>query len=431
MKRSSPFASPPRLTGLTASPTLAVNERSAALEAAGKTVYRFGLGQSPFPVPPPVVDALRANAHQKDYLPVRGLPALRQAVAGWLQRTTALQFDPELILIAPGSKELLFLIQMAVDGVLLLPSPSWVSYHPQARLAGNPVRWIDTLEQDDWLLQPDALRSACRENDLGGRTGILLLNTPNNPTGTSYSEHQLQALAEVARELGLLVISDEIYGAVHHDGQHVSIARYYPEGTLVTTGLSKWCGAGGWRLGVAAFPAPLSTLASNIAAMASETYTAASAPIQFAAVAAFQPDPAIDDYLDRSRRVLRFIRDYVSRGLRQHGITLPNATGAFYLFANFTAWREPLARLGIDTSDLLCEQLLQQTGIATLPGTVFGRPAGELTLRFSYVDFDGEQALRNAALITADLESTAALLCPKIRQAMGELGSWLETLADC
>lgn len=413
-----------RQTGLVASATLAINERSKELIEEGREIFNFGLGQSPFPVPQPVVRALQDNAHQKDYLPVRGLLSLRESVSGWFLRRFDLQFDSANILIAPGSKELLFLVQMALDCVLILPSPSWVSYHPQSRMAGNAAIWVDTKESDNWCLTPQALRNTC-EGQLQSKTGVLLLNYPNNPTGTSYNEEQLADIAKVARELGIVILSDEIYGEVDHLGKHVSVARYYPEGTIVTTGLSKWCGAGGWRLGVAAFPDTLSELADSVAIMASETYTSTSAPIQYAAIAAFEENAEIESYLNNSRKVLQFVQGYVHDQLLQCGISAPEGTGGFYLFCNFAGLRELLEQKGISNSNALAEALIQETGIASLPGTVFGRRNNELVLRLSYVDFDGEFALNNVSLIDGSDQDVAARICPRIKLAMEKLTDWL------
>ena len=118
--------------------------------------------------------------------------------------------------------------------------------------------------------------------------GFLILNYPNNPTGVTYTRDELSDLAAVARERNLLVISDEIYAMTHFSGDHVSIATYYPEGTIISTGLSKWCGAGGWRLGIAAFPLDCAELLRFVAILASETFTSVSAPIQFAAIRAYE-----------------------------------------------------------------------------------------------------------------------------------------------
>jgi len=132
----------------------------------------------------------------------------------------------------------------------------------------------------------------------------LVLNYPGNPDGLTYTADELKEIARVAREYEIILLSDEIYGQLHHKGGHVSVARYYPEGTIISSGLSKWCGAGGWRLGTFTFPQSLDWLMESMAAVASETYTSVSAPIQYAGVQAFRGSMAIERYLWNARRIL-------------------------------------------------------------------------------------------------------------------------------
>jgi aspartate aminotransferase len=248
--------------GLPVSATLGINELSNQLKAQKKDVYKLGLGQSPFPVPESVVEELKMNAHQKDYLPVRGLPSLQEAVANYYQRTQELYFDPEHILVGPGSKELMFILQLAYYGDLVIPTPSWVSYAPQAHIIGRHVYWLPTRSDNRWLLTPQELEKLCKKDPSKPR--IVILNYPNNPTGCSYSETELKELADVASYYNLIILSDEIYGELNFTGSHVSIARYYPEGTIISSGLSKWCGAGGWRLGTFTFPSSLCCFQRNL-----------------------------------------------------------------------------------------------------------------------------------------------------------------------
>jgi len=413
--------------GLPMSATLAINELSARLQAEGREVFRLGLGQSPFPVPLPVVEELRANAHQKDYLPVRGLPALQESVAGYFERTQQLHFDPRNIIVGPGSKELMFLLQLVYYGDLVIPTPSWVSYEPQAHIIGRHVRWLSTRADNDWLLTPEELHRLCRSDPTKPR--IVILNYPNNPTGCSYREEQLQELAEAARQYRLILLSDEIYGELKFDGGHRSIARYYPEGTIISTGLSKWCGAGGWRLGTFAFPKELDWLADAMAVVASETFTATSAPIQYAAVRAFRGGMRIEDYLRQSRRILRALGARFHARLLETGLHVAKPTGAFYLFADFAPFHEELEKRGIQTGEDLCRNLLEETGVAVLPGSAFGRPPAELTMRLATVDFDGSRALAAAEQVPPHEElddAFLALYCPKIIAASDRIRAWIE-----
>ncbi len=410
--------------GLAPSATLAINEHSAALQQAGREVFRLGLGQSPFPVPEPVVEALRSNAHQKDYLPVKGLQALREAVAGYHARVNGIARSAEDVIIGPGSKELMFILQLVFYGDLVIPAPSWVSYSPQASIIGRQIRRIDTQPENGWRLQAEELEALCLEDST--RPRLLILNYPNNPVGTTYTTNELKALAEVAREYGMIVLSDEIYGELNFDGAHDSIARYYPDGTIISSGLSKWAGAGGWRLGTFLFPPELRWLLDAMAVVASETFTTTSAPIQHAAIRAYQGGAEIDDYLARSRRVLKALGPAVAARLREAGCSLPEPEGGFYLFPDFSAHREKLNSRGVVTSRQLCGRLLNDVGVACLPGTDFGRSATEFTVRLAYVDFDGAAALKAA---DSDVPMNGSLLrqyCPNVIAAADRIKEWLD-----
>ena len=242
----------PNIIGLKESPTLRINQQCKELAAAGKHIYKLGLGQSPFPVPDPVVNALRLYAPQKDYLHVQGLPELRQAVADFHRKKDGINILAENVIIGPGSKELLFLLQLVFEGEVLIPSPSWVSYLPQAKIIGNTIHILHTEAKDQWRLLPEQLERFCIENASPDKHPyLLILNYPGNPDGITYGTESIKELAETARRNNIYILSDEIYGQLHHQGNHISIAKYYPEGTIISSGLSKWCGAGGWRLGTA------------------------------------------------------------------------------------------------------------------------------------------------------------------------------------
>ena len=413
--------------GLKASATLAINERSDQLREQGRTVYKLGLGQSPFPVVPPVVEALRSNAFRKDYLEVKGLKELREAVAGYYCRRVNACYTGDHVLIGPGSKELMFLLQLVYYGDLLIPTPTWVSYAPQANIIGRHVSWLQTREENAWKLTPDELERACGE-DLG-RPRIMILNYPANPTGGTYSGEELEALAMIAREHGVILLSDEIYGELHHQGRHISIARFYPEGTIISGGLSKWCGAGGWRLGTFVFPPGLDWLLEAMANVASETYTSTSAPIQYAAVRAFAGGSEIETYLAHSRRILAALGTRLHQQLREAGISVIEPQGAFYLFPSFTAGTKRLRARGITTSQQLCETLLEETGVAILPGSHFGRPDEELTARLAYVDFDGAQALAASEGISLDEPLNGEFLeayCGGVLAAIDKICEWYQ-----
>jgi len=414
--------------GLKPSATLAINELSNRLRAQGKTVYKLGLGQSPFPVPTPVVEALKANAFQKDYLPVKGLRALREAVAEYRRRRHGTECTGDDVLIGPGSKELMFLLQLVYYGDLVIPTPSWVSYAPQAHIIGRHVRWLETHAENQWRLVPEELERLCGEDH--GRPRIVILNYPSNPTGLTYGSSELEAIAETARKHGIVLLSDEIYGELHHQGQHVSIASFYPEGTIISGGLSKWCGAGGWRLGTFIFPPGLRWLLDSMANVASETYTSTSAPIQYAAVRAFQGGSEIEQYLASSRRVLAALGQHIAKKMQEAHIAVASPQGGFYLFPDFSNGAARLRERGITTSTEFCEKLLTETGVAILPGSEFGRPRNELTARLAYVDFDGSRALAAADQLPATAlpdETFLNTYCGANLEATSRLCDWFQS----
>ncbi|MDX1802932.1 MAG: aminotransferase class I/II-fold pyridoxal phosphate-dependent enzyme [Alcanivorax sp.] len=414
--------------GLGVSATLAINERSNALREQGREVFKLGLGQSPFPVPPPVVSALKAHAGEKDYLPVRGLPALREAVAAYLDRQHHVAFRPEDIMIGPGSKELMFILQLVYYGDLVIPTPSWVSYAPQASIIGRRVHWLPTHRAQHWKLSAASLDGLCQRDP--GRPRLVILNYPANPHGYTFTDRELRDIAAVARHHRLILLSDEIYGRLQFDGGHRSIARYYPEGTIISDGLSKWCGAGGWRLGAFAFPPNLHWLRDAMATVASETYTSVAAPIQHAAVAAFQGGDQMDAYLQQCRRILQALAAFQVGLYQRAGLQLAMPDGAFYLFPDFTPLEAPLRQRGIQDSAALCETLLEDTGVATLPGEAFGRPAAELSLRQAFVDFDGQAALTAAIARPAGEPLDDAFLrqhCGRCVTAMERVMDWLDS----
>jgi aspartate aminotransferase len=412
--------------GLDLSATLAINEKSNKLKAAGEKVFKLGLGQSPFPVPESVVEALKKNAHQKDYLPVKGLFKLREAIADYNLKIEKVEFSPENIMIGPGSKELIFLLQLVYYGDLIIPTPSWVSYSPQAKIIGRHVHWVQTKKENQWRLTPEKLEEICASDP--ERPRIVILNYPSNPTGYSYPLDRLKLLAQVARKYQVILVSDEIYGMLHHNNQHVSIARFYPEGTIISSGLSKWCGAGGWRLGTFSFPDSLSWLQDALAVVASETFTSTSAPIQHAAIRAFELGDDIEHYLNSSRRILKGIAKYCTTTLNNLYVDVQLPQGAFYLFPDFDYYRDQLAKKGITSSYELCDFVLKETGVAMLPGSDFGREMSELTCRIAYVDFDGKKALQYAEKFGNFGHASIEELCPNIKMAFERLGNWLSDL---
>ena len=401
------------------SSTLRINEISNKLLDEGKNVYKFGLGQSPFPVPEILIETLKKNAHKKDYLNVSGLLKLREVVAKYHSKKNLYNYSEDNVIIGPGSKELIFQCQMVTEMPLLLPKPSWVSYEPQAKILKKDVNWIDTSKNTNWHLSANALRDYCKNNKY--KYQLLILNSPNNPTGTNNED--LEELSKICKENNIIVISDEIYTELDFNGNYHSISHFYPEGTIISSGLSKWCGAGGWRLGTLTFPKELKIIHDSVRSLASETFTSVSAPIQYAAVKAYTEDHS--EYLNNSRIILKKVADFVYDQLSEIGIECIRPQGGFYILCDFSKIIKH--NNIINNATTLCEQVLQNTGFAMLPGKNFGIEDEKLITRMAFVDFDGNKALSFMKDNTSIKDDDFNELFPKINEGILNLKSWLKS----
>jgi len=414
------------LNKLKRSATFAINERSDKLANEGKTIYRFGFGQSPFPIPDMVTKTLQENASRKNYLPVDGLFELRQSVAKYHQHTDTVAIEPEQVLIGPGSKELIFTLQLVIGGSTIIPTPCWVSYGPQGQILKRKTEFIQTNYADNWRLLPNQLTKTIK-----GVSGphLLILNYPGNPDGLTYNQDELEKLANICRKNNVIILSDEIYGRLHHKGKHISIARFYPEGTIISSGLSKWCAAGGWRLGHFAFPKELKNIRNTMACIASETYSCVTTPVQYAAVEAYRDQTNAEEYLYHCRRILATIGNYCYTSLNNANVKIQPPAGSFYMFPDFKPFKSLLNNRNIHDSETLCEKLLQDTGVALLPGSVFGRSKNELNARLAYVNFDGALALQNSRSLSKERKLTIDHLgdiVAEVKQGINHIITWLE-----
>ena len=405
------------------SSTLSLNEKSKELEAAGRRVYKFGFGESPFSPPRRVQEALRNAAHRKDYTAVAGLPQLRKMIAAFHHEVDGYPIKADQVLVAPGTKPLLQNIMRSFQRAeVYIPGPAWVSYAPQAAFAGHEVIGIPTSFEGRWRVTPDVLERVILSSSRADRQKLMVLNYPGNPDGLTYSLDELKAFTEIMRKHEIWVIADEIYAMLDHRGRHVSLASIYPERTLVTTGLSKWCGAGGWRLGALILPPDAPTpLFDALVGLGSETYSCAPAPIQVAALTAYKLDEQLYGFLAAQRRILRVIGMALHAALVEAGIRVHAPQGGFYLLLDFSPFAEALAKRGIDDDSQLCDRLIADTGVALLPGKAFGLPRDSYTARLAYVDFDGDAALRDADQI----EATVATHAAKMLDGIGALIEWL------
>ena len=403
------------LNKLKPSATLEINERSKKLIEQGRKVFRFGFGQSPFPVPEKIVSVLKENADKKAYLPMQGLPKLREVIANYLSKKTKSNFLKENIIITPGSKDGMFLMHMAFNGDIILPAPSWVSYAPQANIASNKVHWIQTSAVNNWF--PTATELEKKIKSIKNKNIILILNSPNNPSGTTCNN--LKELSRVAKKYKIIILSDEIYTDLKFDKKYESISKYYPEGTCITGGLSKWCGAGGWRLGFFAAPKKLNILMNSLKVLASETFSTVNSPVQYAAVEAYQGD--YKNFKLKTTNILQGVVIYVYENLRSNKVLINPPQGGFYLMPEFINKK-------YKTSSDMCVAILKETGVALLPGSAFGFKQSKMLARLSFTDFDGSHFLKNVSSNKNIGKSDVEKYAPNVVEGVKILSNWAKKL---
>ncbi|MBI4491228.1 MAG: pyridoxal phosphate-dependent aminotransferase [Chloroflexi bacterium] len=347
--------------------------RARALEARGREIIHLEIGEPDFSTPSHIVqaavDALAAG--ETHYGPALGLPALREAIAAHVAETRGLAVEPGQVAVTPGGKPILFFTLLAVaqpGDEVLLPDPGFPIYESMARFVGAQPVPLGLDPARGFRLDPAQVAER-----LGPRTRLLILNSPHNPTGAALSADDLAGLAQaLARWPRVLVLSDEIYSRVLYEGQHHSIAAQpgMAERTVILDGFSKAYAMTGWRLGYGVFPKPL---VPAIERLIVNSVSCTSGAVQRAGLAALAgPQQPVERMVAELRRR----RDALVAGLnRLPDVACGLPQGAFYAF--------PRLAVPGRTSKELADWLLEEAGVAVLPGTAFG-PAGEGFLRLSY-----------------------------------------------
>ncbi|MBI4715803.1 MAG: pyridoxal phosphate-dependent aminotransferase [Nitrospirae bacterium] len=370
-----------RVSQIQPSATLAAEAKAKALRAQGVDVISFSAGEPDFDTPEWVKEAA-VKALQEGftkYTPPSGTLELKQAVVEKMAKDHGLTYEPSQVLISCGAKHSLYNIAQALfeaGDEVIIPSPYWVSYPDQVRLNDATPVFIETREEDDFLLRPEDLEQA-----ITPRTKALILNSPANPTGGAYERAHLQRIAEIAVRRNLLVISDEIYEKILYDGfPHVSIASLGPEmqeRTIVVNGLSKAYSMTGWRIGYAVGPKEIIDAMGKIQ---SQSTSNPNSIAQKGAVAALKGDPSFTEMM-----VSRFDnrRKYIVERLnRIPGVTCRMPKGAFYVFPRVTGiLGKSFKGKTISNTVQLAEYLLDEAKVAVICGDPFGAPG---YLRLSY-----------------------------------------------
>ena len=397
------------------SSTLLINETSRKLEEQGKKIYKFGFGQSPFKVPEDVVNELKDNAHQNKYLPMQGLSELRDAVAKYTSKRKNYDYKSENVIIGPGSKELMFLLHVIFDGEIILPAPSWVSYAPQAILGRNKIQILQTNRENNWFPTAAEIEEVVLKDK--NKNYLLFLNSPNNPSGQICKN--LDEISKIVNKYNLIILSDEIYSELTFENSFISISNFCPEKTIISTGLSKWCGAGGWRLGYFLIPDKLVEIKNMINVLASETFSAVSAPIQYAAIKAYENDHS--NYINKSRNILSAVGNYVYENLKSNKVLINKPQGGFYLMPEF------LNKV-FNSSSEMCDSILNDTGVALLPGSDFGFAQTQMLARLSFTDFDGQEFMSKIEDNKKIDNDHIAKFAPKVVEGVDKLKRWSESI---
>jgi aspartate aminotransferase len=361
------------------SPTLAVDAKAKALQAAGEDVCGFAAGEPDFDTPEHIKEACAAalRGGKTKYAPTPGIEPLRQAIADRYAAEYGLRATPAQVIVSPGGKFSCYLGVLATcspGDEVIVPAPFWVSYPEMVKLAGAVPRFVLADDRTGFRLTPAMVEAA-----ITPRTRLLILNSPSNPTGAVYSRAELEAIVAVALRHNLYILSDEMYEHLVYDGvRPTCVATLAPEAaarTITVAGFSKTYAMTGWRIGTTLAPLPI---AKAIAELQSQMSSNVTTFAQFGALAALQQKEKTAAALatmlaafDRRRRNLHAELNRIP------GISCLLAEGAFYLFPN-------ISRFGL--SDLeFCNRLLEQEKVAAVPGSAFG---AEGYLRLSYATSD-------------------------------------------
>jgi aspartate aminotransferase len=361
-----------RATSLTPSLTLSIDSKAKAMKAEGIDVCSFGPGEPDFDTPEHIKAAAIAalEAGFTKYTPSSGIPELRQAIADKLLGENGIDYKPSQIIVSCGAKHSCanaILATCQPGDEVIIPSPYWLSYPEMVRIAGAEPVFVPTTEENGWKITPDDF-----ENAMTPRTKMIILNSPGNPTGAVYSKKELEAIAAVAAEEEILILSDEIYEKLVYDNaKHVSIAslgQEYRDLTITVNGFSKAYAMTGWRLGYLGAPEPI---AKAIDSIQSHFTSNACSFAQKGGLAALKGDQqAISDM----REEFDLRREYMlDRFSKLNNVSVVRPQGAFYVLAN-------ISKLGL-TSQNFSDRLLSKANVAVVPGIAFG---DDRTIRFSY-----------------------------------------------
>ncbi|SNB45772.1 pyridoxal phosphate-dependent aminotransferase [Geobacter sp. DSM 9736] len=361
-----------RVNKIQPSPTLAIDAKAKALKAQGVDVVGFGAGEPDFDTPVNIKEAGKKaiDAGFTKYTPVGGTDELKDAIIAKMKKDHGLEYTRDEISVACGAKHTLYNISQALiqeGDEVIIPAPYWVSYPDQVVLAGGTPVFIETGEETAFKITPAQLEKA-----ITPRTKALILNSPCNPTGTSYTQEELKAIGQVCLKYDFLIISDDIYERLIYDGITFSnIAQVVPElkpRTVVVNGVSKTYSMTGWRIGYACGPKEL------MAAMTKMQSQSTSNPTSIAQKASVEAIAGSQDAVAEMVKEFEKRRTYIVERLNaMPGVTCFKSTGAFYVFPNFSGvYGKSFNGKKISNSSDFAAYLLEEAKVALVPGVAFG-----------------------------------------------------------
>ncbi len=414
------------LQKMTNSSTMITNELVKDLRNKGNDIIGLGFGQSPFPPPPELVDKLKAHAATNEYLPVQGYLPLRENIAAHYSQRDGRHLTADDVVIGPGTKQLQFLLQLAMrQPQTFVHVPCWVSYSAHCKIVNRKIRPLYTRFLDDWKLQDQKLETVKKTAGLR----LFILATPNNPTGTTYTETELQHMATSLDDPEIVFLLDEIYSELAFDGPMQSLAKYSPSQAIISSGISKSLGAGGWRLGYLVFPPELAELRKTVVALASETHSCATTPVQYACQDLFT-SPSYQTYHAKSRKILAALTSYCAQIFQKSLVRVVKPNGGWYLFLDFMLIKCLLNQHNISNSVALSQQLLKETHVSSTPGSNFLQPKTDINLRLCLVDFDGQAALDACSLETEIGDDWLETHCARTITVCKRIRDWVQNLKE-
>lgn len=367
------------------SPTLNCQNIIKDRVSKGLPVYNFGLGANPLAPPQYYIDCLEKYSSLKDYTPPEGVQPLQEAIKKNFQSDV---YQIKNILTGNGLKELLFIIQLSFTGTIIHITPSWVSYKEQMRLLGRLDRLIEieAKMEDDYKINLKIL-----DDVLSGIEGekLIIFNNPCNPTGIHYTPIETELIAEVLNKHNCLVMADEIYMNLVHNtnDQIVSISKFIPHLTIRGSSVSKDLACGGHRLGWITFPEELEDLFNVCRSNVSAIYSCVCTPVQYATACVLNTPITFSSHCIVSSRLYNYIASNAwSRLTVATDLKVVRPTAAWYIFVNFSEYEDGLKKININNDKDLCNHLMNEYGIVTVPGSAFNVEG--LNLRFSLVDID-------------------------------------------